>query len=214
VIGSKSCSQLLKSALFAGLVVLTASAVPASAFAAPAATTAGTPTPSVAAAGMPRVVGLSGRSAVLTLQRAGYKVVLGRPVHASVPARRIAAQGIRPGTVVRRGTTVRLESSLGPAPAVQWHTSQASFFGGAGEIQSVAGPYPNTGYMNAHGPYYFAHKSMRFGTKVAFNFRGRTLVAVCADRGPYSGNREFDLGANTAAKLGFDVGAIRWAYTR
>jgi hypothetical protein len=44
----------------------------------------------------------------------------------------------------------------------------------------------------------FAHKHMKFGTIVRFTSRrnGKTYtkLGICLDRGPYCGNREFDLG--------------------
>jgi hypothetical protein len=164
---------------------------------------------------VPKTVGVSGKAAIAILKKAGFKVLVDRPVHSKTIGRyRIALQNARGGKLVKRRSTIRVAWSLGSVPVIVWKTAQASFFGGAGETQSVAGPYPNTGYMNAHGPYYFAHKTMLFGTKVAFNHNGRTIVAVCADRGPYAGSRSFDLGANLAHKLGFDVGVIRWAYVR
>jgi hypothetical protein len=167
---------------------------------------------------VPSIVGVSSKKAVAILRKAGFKVLFDRSIHSRKIGRyRIAIQKARAGKLVKLHSTIRVVASLGPvppAPRYAWKTAQASFFGGAGEIQSVAGPYPNTGYMNAHGPYYFANKTMPFGTKVAFNYNGRTIVAVCADRGPYAGNRMFDLGANVAYALHFDVGTIRWAYAK
>lgn len=167
---------------------------------------------------VPSIVGVSSKKAVAILRKAGFKVLFDRSIHSKKIGRyRIAIEKARAGKLVKPHTTIRVAMSLGPvppAPKYAWRTAQASFFGGAGEIQSVAGPYPNTGYMNAHGPYYFANKTMPFGTKVAFNYNGRTIVAVCADRGPYAGNRVFDLGANVAYALHFDCGTIRWAYAK
>lgn len=157
---------------------------------------------------VPYVVGISGRYAVGVVHRSGWKAYVARGVYSTRYARyRVVSQATRGGTVT-------ITCSLGRPPTYVWHTARASFFGGAGEIQSVAGPYPNTGYMNAHGPYYFAHKTMRFGTRVAFNHNGRTVIAVCADRGPYCGSRVYDLGANTAWAIGFSCGTVRWAYAK
>ncbi len=167
---------------------------------------------------VPNIVGVSGKKAIAMLKKAGFKVFVDRSVHSTKIKRyRIAIQNAHGGKLVKPHSTIRVAGSLGPvppAPKYVWRTARASYFGGAGEIQSVAGPYANTGYMNAHGPYYFANKTMAFGTKVAFNYNGRTVVAVCADRGPYAGKRLFDLGANVAYKLGFGAGTIRWAYAK
>jgi rare lipoprotein A (peptidoglycan hydrolase) len=49
-----------------------------------------------------------------------------------------------------------------------------------------------------------AHKTLPFGTRIQFSYRGRSCIAVVMDRGPYVGGREFDLGPGTAAALRFD----------
>ncbi len=48
-----------------------------------------------------------------------------------------------------------------------------------------------------------ANKSLPCGTKVTFRYRGRTVNARVIDRGPFAGNREWDLTAALKAKLGF-----------
>jgi rare lipoprotein A len=48
-----------------------------------------------------------------------------------------------------------------------------------------------------------ANKSLPCGTKVTFRYRGRTVKARVIDRGPFAGNREWDLTAALKAKLGF-----------
>lgn len=59
----------------------------------------------------------------------------------------------------------------------------------------------------------FAHKTMKFGTKVKFYYKGKTVIARCNDRGPYIKGREFDLSYQTAKRLGFiDVGVDKIAY--
>jgi rare lipoprotein A len=44
---------------------------------------------------------------------------------------------------------------------------------------------------------------MRCGTKLRLRYRGRTVSARVIDRGPFAGNREFDLTAATKERLGF-----------
>jgi len=57
----------------------------------------------------------------------------------------------------------------------------------------------------------FAHRTMRFGTRVQFKYKGRTVIATCTDRGPYCGRRTFDLGPGTARALRFNtVATIKW----
>ncbi len=48
-----------------------------------------------------------------------------------------------------------------------------------------------------------ANKSLPCGTKVTFRYGGRTVTARVIDRGPYAGNREWDLTSALKAKLGF-----------
>lgn len=161
---------------------------------------------------VPYVVGVSGRYSVGVIHRSGWKAYVARGVYSTRYARyRVVSQATHGGTVT-------ITCSLGrppKRPAYSWHTAQASFFGGAGEIQSVAGPYPNTGWMNAHGPMYCAHRSMRFGTRIAFRAHGRIVVCVVADRGPARWtHRDWDLGANAARTLGFSAGRIEWAYAK
>lgn len=55
----------------------------------------------------------------------------------------------------------------------------------------------------------FAHKSMKFGTRVRFSYKGRSVTAVCTDRGPYVSGRTFDLSTRTAKAVGFPWGVAR-----
>jgi rare lipoprotein A len=48
-----------------------------------------------------------------------------------------------------------------------------------------------------------AHKSLPCGTKVHLRHGKRTVTAPVVDRGPYVGDREYDLTARTKEKLGF-----------
>jgi rare lipoprotein A len=48
-----------------------------------------------------------------------------------------------------------------------------------------------------------ANKSLPCGARVTFRYRGRSVTVPVIDRGPYAGNREYDLTAATKAKLGF-----------
>jgi rare lipoprotein A (peptidoglycan hydrolase) len=48
-----------------------------------------------------------------------------------------------------------------------------------------------------------AHKTLPCGTKVTLRYRGRRVRVPVVDRGPFVGNREFDLTAATKHRLGF-----------
>jgi rare lipoprotein A len=54
-----------------------------------------------------------------------------------------------------------------------------------------------------------AHKTMPCGTKLTLRYKGREVDVKVIDRGPYSGDREFDLTSATKEKLGFpDTGTV------
>jgi rare lipoprotein A len=48
-----------------------------------------------------------------------------------------------------------------------------------------------------------AHKSLPCGTKLTLRYHGKSLKVEVIDRGPYVGNREFDLTSATKQRLGF-----------
>jgi hypothetical protein len=48
-----------------------------------------------------------------------------------------------------------------------------------------------------------AHKTLRCGTRLTLRYHGRSVNVRVIDRGPYAGNREFDLTAATKNRLGF-----------
>jgi rare lipoprotein A len=48
-----------------------------------------------------------------------------------------------------------------------------------------------------------ANKTLPCGAKVTLRYHGRTVTVPVIDRGPFAGNREYDLTAATKAKLGF-----------
>ena len=48
-----------------------------------------------------------------------------------------------------------------------------------------------------------ANKTLPCGSKVTLRYHGHTVTVPVIDRGPYAGNREYDLTAATKARLGF-----------
>jgi rare lipoprotein A len=48
-----------------------------------------------------------------------------------------------------------------------------------------------------------ANKTLPCGAKVTLRYHGHTVTVPVIDRGPYAGNREYDLTTATKAKLGF-----------
>jgi rare lipoprotein A (peptidoglycan hydrolase) len=87
-----------------------------------------------------------------------------------------------------------------------WNSARVSWYGPGFYGNTMAG-----GGTLTTSSMVVAHRSMRFGTKIEFSYKGRTVVAVVQDRGPYIGGRTFDLGPGTAKALGFSgVGTVQW----
>lgn len=87
-----------------------------------------------------------------------------------------------------------------------WQMARASWYGpGFYGRKTASGAVLTEGMMNV------AHRSMAFGTRIEFRYKGRTCVAVVNDRGPFVAGRTFDLGPGTAQALGFSgVGTVEW----
>jgi hypothetical protein len=54
-----------------------------------------------------------------------------------------------------------------------------------------------------HAYYGVANKVLPCGTKVTFDYHGRSVTATVDDRGPFVAGRDWDLNQNTAGALGF-----------
>ena len=87
-----------------------------------------------------------------------------------------------------------------------WKTAKVSWYGpGFYGKNTASGAVLTQGMMNV------AHRSLAFGTKIQFEYNGRTCTAVVNDRGPFVGGRTFDLGPGTAKALGFSgVGTVSY----
>ena len=87
-----------------------------------------------------------------------------------------------------------------------WQTAKASWYGpGLYGNKTASGAVLTQGMMNV------AHKTLAFGTRIEFRYKGRTVTAVVNDRGPFIAGRTFDLGPGTAQALGFSgVGTVEW----
>jgi hypothetical protein len=55
-----------------------------------------------------------------------------------------------------------------------------------------------------------AHKWLPCGTRVTLRYHGRSVTVPVIDRGPYAGNREWDLTAATKSRLGFGSTGTVW----
>lgn len=115
---------------------------------------------------------------------------------------------VKKPTAVRRSAPARpAASGGGTAPSGSgWRSARVSWYGPGFYGNTMAGGgtlQPNS--MVA------AHRSLPFGTRVEFSYKGRTCVAVVKDRGPFVGGRTFDLGPGTAKALGFGgVGTVNY----
>ncbi len=87
-----------------------------------------------------------------------------------------------------------------------WLSAKASWYGpGFYGRNTASGAVLTTDMMNV------AHRTLPFGTRIQFEYKGRTATAVVNDRGPFVGGRVFDLGPGTAGALGFSgVGTVRY----
>jgi rare lipoprotein A len=79
--------------------------------------------------------------------------------------------------------------------------------------QSVASWYSDGGSTACgfHAFYGVANKTLPCGTKVTFEYGGRTVTATVDDRGPFVAGRTWDLNQNTAAALGMGGVATVWS---
>jgi rare lipoprotein A (peptidoglycan hydrolase) len=147
-------------------------------------------------------------AAAMTLAADTHPVV---PVVAPAGARSSvgAAAGAKADAAAKRKADLsrkrrHLPARPKPAPTFgPWRTALCSWYD---EPQPLAGG----GYLRP-GMMIVAHKTLPFGTRIQFSYRGRSCVATVMDRGPYVGSREFDLGPGTAAALHFD-GVDRVSY--
>jgi hypothetical protein len=55
-----------------------------------------------------------------------------------------------------------------------------------------------------------AHKTLPCGTKVTIRYHGRSVTVPVIDRGPYSGDREWDLTDGTKSRIGFGSTGTVW----
>lgn len=101
---------------------------------------------------------------------------------------------------------VHRASARGVAAPTGWLSARCSWYGPRFYGRRTAsGAVLSTTMMNV------AHRSLPFGTRIQFSYKGRSCIAVVNDRGPYIGGRTFDLGPGTAKALGFSgVGAVSY----
>jgi rare lipoprotein A (peptidoglycan hydrolase) len=87
-----------------------------------------------------------------------------------------------------------------------WKSAKVSWYGPGFYGNTMAG-----GGKLTPSSMVVAHRSLPFGTKIEFSYKGRTCTAVVQDRGPHVAGRVFDLGPGTAGALGFSgVGTVKY----
>ena len=144
----------------------------------------------------------------VTIRAAGKKVTTVRTKpNGSFQARwQALGAGIYRVTAVVQGT-YSAERARSRAQQVNvYRAAQASYYG--------PGLYGNStacGRTLTPSTLGVANKSLPCGTMVTFRYRGRTARVPVIDRGPFAGNREWDLTAATKAKLGFGSTGVVYA---
>jgi len=150
------------------------------------------------------VLGVGQRVATLESFEASGKVPVAA---AALPESMTTAPARAKAPIPKPKPVVR--ASAAPSRAVAgggWQSAKASWYGpGFYGRTTASGAVLTQGMMNV------AHKSLPFGTRIQFEYKGRTAVAVVNDRGPYIHGRVFDLGPGTAQALGFGgVGTVKY----
>jgi rare lipoprotein A (peptidoglycan hydrolase) len=129
------------------------------------------------------------------------------------------------GTVARKDAPLPApEPAASPAPAPSTSSRSSS----ASPSRSTSGSGWTSARVSWYGPGFYgntmagggtlqpssmvvAHRSLAFGTRVQFQFNGKSCTATVMDRGPHVAGREFDLGPGTAKALGFSgVGTVKY----
>jgi rare lipoprotein A len=118
--------------------------------------------------------------------------------------RRAPGPGIYPVAVRARSNRVATGSRDSAGKVTVYRSATASWYGPGlyGNPMACGGTLtPST--MGV------AHRTMPCGTKLRLRHRGRTVTARVVDRGPFAGDREFDLTSATKQALRFgDLGTV------
>ncbi len=138
--------------------------------------------------------------ALLTLaQRKQAPISEPEPVASSASTVKVASAG-------RSSSTAKTSPSRSSASTSGWKTAKVSWYG-----PGFYGNRTASGHILTESSMIVAHRTLPFGTKVQFEYNGRTCTATVQDRGPHVSGREFDLGPGVARTLGFSgVGTVKY----
>lgn len=112
----------------------------------------------------------------------------------------------KPTVIVSRTAASGRRSSGGHGTPRGWQSARVSWYGPGfyGHTMAGGGTLTPTSMV-------VAHRSLPFGTRIEFSYKGRKCVAVVRDRGPFVAGRVFDLGPGTAKTLRFSgVGTVNY----
>jgi rare lipoprotein A len=120
---------------------------------------------------------------------------------------KVAAPVAKPAKKVARATAPKAAQPAAKAgSSAGWSSAKVSWYGPGFYGRTMAG-----GGKLQQNSMVVAHRSLPFGTKIEFSYKGRTCTAVVQDRGPHIAGRVFDLGPGTAKTLGFSgVGTVQY----
>jgi rare lipoprotein A len=106
--------------------------------------------------------------------------------------------GVYAVTAAVRGTGSARQASSGPAQVNVYRGAAASYYG-----PGLYGGGLACGGTLRPGTIGVANRSLPCGTRLTLRYGRRSVRVQVIDRGPFSGNREFDLTSATKARLGF-----------
>lgn len=155
--------------------------------------------------GVPRSEAAAATTTARTLpaRDSAGNVRFAKVVSAALPdsaQQRLAPKVKRP-TIRKRNVATAYAIGKGP-----WKKARVSWYGPGFYGNGMAG-----GGKLKRNSMVVAHRSMKFGTKILFKYKGRTVIATVKDRGPFIAGRTFDLGPGTAKALHFQgVGTVSY----